>query len=129
MTTIKHPGNGWINLHEFDKCKNCQVSTPIDNIISEWRVFVFNDAIVDAKNYRGDFFVCPDEETVSNMVKAYKNSPRAYTLDVAVTNEGKTVVIECHRFFSCGTYGFGSGRPDIYPIMLSQEWFEMKNMR
>lgn len=129
MTTIKHPNNGWIDLPDFDRCKDCQVSTPIDNIISEWRVFVFNDVIMDAKNYMGDFFICPDKEIVSNMVKTYKNSPKAYTLDVAVTSKGETVVIECHRFFSCGTYGFCSGQPDIYPVMLSQEWFEMKNMR
>lgn len=127
MTTIKDPNNGWIGLPEFDRCRDCQISTPIDDIISEWRVFVFNGEILDVRNYRGDFFVCPDEETVSNMVKVYKNSPRAYTLDVAVTSKGETVVIECHRFFLCGLYGFS--QPNVYPAMLSQEWFEMKNMR
>lgn len=127
LDTIKDPNNGWWGFPEYEWCKGYQVSTPIDNIVSEWRIFVFNDVIVDAKNYRGDFFVCPDEETVSNMVKAYKDAPKAYTLDVAVTSEGKTVVIECHRFFSCGLYGFCEH--DKYPVMLSQEWFEMKNMR
>ena len=127
MTTIKDPNNGWIGLPEFDRCKDCQVSTIIDDIISEWRVFVFNGEILDARNYRGDFFVCPDEETITKMVKAYKDAPKAYTLDVAVTSKGETVVIECHRFFSCGLYGFS--QPNVYPAMLSQEWFEMKNMR
>ena len=62
------------------------------------------------------------------MVKVYDAAaPVAYTLDVAVTPEGKTVVIECHRFFSCGLYGFS----DIakYPKMLSQAWFQMKTMK
>ena len=32
-----------------------------------------------------------------------------------------------HRFFSCGLYGFCEHNK--YPVMLSQEWFEMKNIK
>ena len=32
-----------------------------------------------------------------------------------------------HRFFSCGLYGFNDFYH--YPLMLSQEWFEMKNYK
>ena len=127
LDTIKDPNNGWWRLPEYEWCKGYQLSSSIDNILSEWRVFVFRDMILDARCYKGDCFVGPDRDTVQKMVEAYKDAPVAYTLDVAVTSEGKTIVIECHRFFSCGLYGFCEH--DKYPVMLSQEWFEMKNMR
>ena len=106
---------------------HCQVAELID-ITSEWRVFVFNGEIQHIANYSGECMAFPDGETIRNMVEAYGNkAPKAWTLDVAVTPEGKTVVLECHRFFSCGLYGFSDLRR--IPKMLSQEWFEMKNLK
>lgn len=139
MSVIKHPDNGWkynpnnginklLNLDNdnYDNCIGFQVSSYVE-FLSEWRVFVFNGKILDCKNYLGDFFTYPNPNTIINMVKEYKDAPVAYTLDVGVIPGGETVVIECHRFFSCGLYGFN----DLYhyPYMLSQEWFEMKNYK
>ena len=126
LTTIKHPENGFLGLPDFERCNGFQVSTPID-FLSEWRVFVFNGTILDSRCYLGDFFAYPDKDTITKMVEAYKDAPKTYTLDVGVTTKGETVVIECHRFFSCGLYGFS--QPNIYPAMLSQEWFEMRNIK
>lgn len=125
LDTIKYSGNGFIGLPDFSRCEGFQVSLPVD-FISEWRVFVFNGTIRDCRCYLGDFFTYPDKDTINKMVEAYKDAPRTYTLDVGVTTKGETVVIECHRFFSCGLYGFS--HPNIYPAMLSQEWFEMRNI-
>lgn len=101
----------------------CQVSELID-IDSEWRVIVFNGEIQHVGNYSGDCLVFPDSEAIRNMVKAYgEAAPKAWTLDVAVTTGGKTVVLECHRFFSCGLYGFSDLRR--IPKMYSQTWYEM----
>ena len=137
LTVIKHPDNGFkynpniqmntlLDLDNYDKCVGFQVSSVVE-FLSEWRVFVFNGKILDCKNYMGDFFTYPDPSRIIEMVKAYKDAPVAYTLDVGVIPGGETVVIECHRFFSCGLYGFD----DVYhyPYMLSQEWFEMKNYK
>lgn len=126
LTTIKDSKNGGVLPWEHDKYVGFQMSSFID-IISEWRVFVFKGEILDCRCYLGDFFTYPDPKTVMTMVQEYKNAPRAYTLDVAVTSKGETVVLECHRFFSCGLYGFSM--PHIYPAMLSQTWFEMKNLK
>ena len=126
LTKIKAHENGFFGLPDFDRCNGFQVSSPLD-FLSEWRVFVFNGVIMDCRNYQGDFFFYPDANKIRNMVSAYTNAPKTYTLDVGVTTKGETVVIECHRFFSCGLYGFS--QPNVYPMMLSQEWFEMKNMR
>lgn len=81
------------------------VSEPID-IKSEWRAFVFNKELLDIRNYSGDFTVFPDIQMVNRMIQSYEDSPKAYTLDVAINDEGKTVTIEVHQFFSCGLYGF-----------------------
>lgn len=137
MSVIKHPDNGWkynpnnqmnklLDLDNYDNCIGFQVSSYVE-FLSEWRVFVFNGKILDCRNYLGDFFTYPNPNTIINMAKEYKNAPIAYTLDVGVTAGGETVVIECHRFFSCGLYGFNDFYH--YPLMLSQEWFEMKNYK
>lgn len=137
MSVIKHPDNGWkhnpnnqmnklLDLDNYDNCIGFQVSTYIE-FLSEWRVFVFNGKILDCRNYLGDFFTYPNPNTIVNMVREYKDAPVAYTLDVGVIPGGETVVIECHRFFSCGLYGFNDFYQ--YPYMLSQEWFEMKNYK
>lgn len=129
LDTIKHPQNGFFGLPDFARCKGFQVSEPID-LMSEWRVFVFQDSILDCRCYQGNHFAYPDPQVIKNMVSAYMLSgtaPKTYTLDIGVTIKGETVVVECHRFFSCGLYGFS--QPNIYPAMLSQEWFEMKRMR
>lgn len=128
MNQIKSPRTGFIGLPEFERVKDCQVSSVLD-FQSEWRVFVFQDAIRDCRCYQGNHFAYPDPEVIRKMVSTYmfNNSPKTYTLDVGVTTKGETVVIECHRFFSCGLYGFSN--PNIYPAMLSQEWFEMKQIR
>jgi len=110
----------WYESKDFVRC---QVSEMID-IASEWRVIVFNGEIQHVGNYSGDCLVFPDGETIRNLVKAYgEAAPKAWTLDVAVTTDSKTVVLECHRFFSCGLYGFSDLRR--IPKMYSQTWYEM----
>ena len=126
---IKDPSNGLLE-YRTDSPENflgCQVSEEID-ILSEWRVIVFHDEILYLAPYSGDCMVFPSAEAVRRMVGCYKGgSPAAYTLDVAVTATGTTVVMECHRFFSCGLYGFADyGK---LPYMFSQTWYEMINTK
>lgn len=114
------------NYYESKDFVKYQVSEIID-LKSEWRVIVFHGQIQYVANYAGDCTVFPDIETIKAMIKAYgDNAPVAYTLDVGVS-DNETVVVECHRFFSCGLYGYNDLQK--YPKMLSQEWFEMKNIR
>ena len=79
-------------------------SEPID-IDSEWRAFVFRGDIRDIRCYSGDSWLLPDRQAVTDMTKAIGDRIPSYTLDVGVTSEGKTVVIEVHNFISCGIYG------------------------
>lgn len=107
----------------FEVFTNCQVSTMLDDIESEWRVFVYKGKGVDVKNYSGDPFVFPNADRIYQFIGQYTEAPEAYTLDVAVTNKG-TWVLECHDFFSCGLYG--STDKNI-PFMLNHAWFNIKN--
>ena len=129
LDTIK---SSWNGMHETRLCeskdfRHCQVSQLID-IASEWRVIVFHNEPLYVGYYGGNPLAFPSPLTISEMIKTYSpEAPVAYTLDVARTAEGETVVIECHRFFSCGLYGFSDWSK--LPYMFSQEWFEMKNTR
>lgn len=126
LTTIKDPSNGFFKYDgtNFEDFKGYQVSEKI-SIDSEWRVFVFKNEIQHIANYSGDCMIFPDADKIKEMVNAYTNAPVAYTLDVGVSGDS-TFIIECHRFFSCGLYGFNDY--SILPYMFSQEWFEMKNI-
>ena len=126
LYTIKHKSNGIIHTFNIEDILNFQISEVID-ILSEWRVFIFKGKIQHISNYSGDCMVFPNPNEIEKMVKAYSSAPKAWTLDVAVTPKNETVVIECHRFFSCGLYGFSDHA--IIPKMFSQEWYEMKTIQ
>ena len=105
-----------------------QVSTKINDIRSEWRVFVHHNKVQQVCYYDGDPLVFPDSHRIQQMVERYsrEDDPIVYTLDVAVTDYS-TYVIEVHRFFSCGLYGFADYR--ILPYMFSQAWHEMMYLK
>lgn len=124
-TEIHSPWEGIYKILPGDSGRffcGSQVSSVLD-IRSEWRVFVFHGRILHAACYSGDALVFPDADAVRAMAAAYNGAPAAWTLDVAVTGDGRTAVLECHRFFSCGLYGFNDYAR--LPKMFSQTWFEM----
>lgn len=86
------------------------LSEPL-TMLSEWRIFIWKGKVVGVRNYAGDQWLLPSREMVEEMVRNYTGAPDAYTLDVAVCQVGedvphRTVVVEVHRFISCGLYGF-----------------------
>lgn len=136
-TVIKDKDNGmqtfYRNPHSalfqdkilLDKYEGKQLSTVV-KIDSEWRVLVFHNRIVHIANYAGDCRLFPDVSRITRMVEVFsETAPVAYTLDVGVYAD--TFVLECHRFFSCGLYGFQDYSK--LPYMLSQAWYEMLKIR
>ena len=128
---IKHRDNGEYYEYHDVQDGNWQISEKID-ILSEWRIFVFNNEIQHISNYSGDCLRFPDPTNIEKIVYdySYNNAPKAYTVDVGIINDNgdyKTVIVEVHRFFSCGLYGFADH--NRIPKMLSQCWNEMKRMR
>lgn len=104
---------------------NYIVSELID-IRSEYRCFIKDGRLLDIKNYSGEIDILPNFNTIENMIKAYKSAPPAYTLDVAITGKGETVVIECHNFFSCGLYGF-SDYNNLTGMLSQAYYWQLKN--
>ena len=128
LDTIKDPTNGLFKYNSVDDILGYQISNRID-IYSEWRVFVFHNEVQHIANYSGDCLMFPEKEFIKNVIDEYKDeSPAAYTLDIGMNAlERHPFIIEIHRFFSCGLYGFSDYNK--LPKMFSQTWFEMIHKR
>lgn len=86
--------------------KSIFISEYLD-IKAEYRAFVYKNEIIDCRQYLGEYKCKFDEKLLDEMVAAWKeDSPKSYTLDIGVTDDGHTVIIEVHNFISCGLYGF-----------------------
>ncbi len=100
------------------------ISEYIDDIQSEWRAFIYRSNLVGLQNYSGNFTVFPDTELIKNMITDYPSAPPAYTIDVGISENRRTFLIECHEFFSCGLYGFADH--SILPQMFIVAWNYIK---
>jgi hypothetical protein len=94
---------------------NYQFSDVIPNIDSEWRAFVYQGQLVGLQNYSGDFTRFPNVGIIKGMIDMYKSAPIAYSIDVGISEERGTFVIECGAFSSMGLYGFAEHK--ILPYM------------
>lgn len=97
------------------------ISDVID-MVSEYRVFVLDNVPIGVRHYIGDPMIFPSAQTIRLMIKDFRFSPRAYTLDVAVTPEGHTVLIECNDGWSVGSYGLDG---ELYAKFLKARWQEL----
>ncbi len=91
-----------------------------EKIIAEWRVFFRRRRIIAARPYVLSSWVCPDRALVEEMLKVWTKAPSAGTLDVAVMENGRTVLLETHQFLACGLYGLDG--PDLVP-MSRDAWY------
>jgi len=76
-------------------------------------------SIIDCRYYRGDFRKSLDWSVVDACVAAFKDAPVAYSLDMGVTSEGRTCVVEVNDALSLGTYGIP---PIPYTQMVVDRW-------
>lgn len=99
-------------------------SEPVEFIV-EYRLFVHNGIIVDCRRYRGDYRRLVDIDTTAlACVQAYKGAPVAYSLDLGLTDDGRTLVVEVNDAFALGGYGM----PAIpYAQMVIDRWVQMVN--
>lgn len=107
--------NKCIDILSWSILNNYFVSKYIDNVCSEWRVFVYNKRILGLKCYSGDEWILPDKKYIEEIVNFYDRE--SYTLDVMITENGLTDILELHQFFSCGLYGFN--HPELLNMMIS----------
>lgn len=99
------------------------VSEKID-ILSEYRIYVHNGKMVHSCCYEGDFRLAPDYVYVYNMITAYKSAPVAYTIDIAILDDDRNVLMEFNDFWAIGSYGLKSWD---YAQMLADRYEEIIN--
>lgn len=97
-------------------------SEPVEFLV-EYRCFVHNGTIVDCRRYRGDYRRVVDiDVTGRGVVRAYKNAPVAYSLDLGLADDDRTLVVEVNDAFALGAYGM----PSVpYAAMVIDRWEEM----
>lgn len=84
------------------------LESEIVNFVSEYRCFIHQDTLEGIQYYMGDFKVYPDISVIEDMIGAYSSSNCAYTLDVGVTEDGRTLLVEVNDMWAIGSYGFNA---------------------
>ena len=100
------------------------ISEPIE-FISEYRCFILDGVLLDARRYKGDWSKAPDRAIVESAVKDYRSAPRAYALDFGVTSTGETRLVEANDAYALGHYGLQSV---LYARMIDARWEEITNV-
>lgn len=95
------------------------VSEVVD-FVSEWRCFVKRDQLVGVKHYKGDWDRAPDRLVLEEAVRRGKGKmPWAHALDLGVTAEGRTLLVEANEGYAIGHYGLASL---VYARFLEARW-------
>ena len=107
------------------------VSEPID-ILAEWRCFIMYDKLIDvrpygsisAPDYEG-YWYHYDSDVLRKMLKAFvdwNERPVACSMDICVTKDGRTLLVELNDAYSLGCYGL-PGVP--YAKFISARWSQL----
>ena len=95
------------------------------NLLSEHRIFVDEGRIIGVSHYLGSPIIVPDFTDVNEMIILFSSAaPCSYALDVGVTAEGKTVLVEINDAYSLGCYGLPT---ILYTRMIMNRWKEIVN--
>ena len=92
-------------LRAYDKNTEVLVYPVIDNLISEWRVYISDGKIIDSRHYLGDFKIIPDYDLVESIVKDNSDFPSTYTIDIGITSKNENFVVEFNDMWAIGNYG------------------------
>ena len=90
--------------------------------LCEWRCFIRYKQILDIRHYMGELGVVYSLSKVKEMIASYTDSPAGYALDIGLTSDGETIIIEVNDGYSLGCYGLD---PLLYAKLLSARWAEL----
>jgi len=96
-------------------------SEPID-IFTEYRCYILDNKILNISRYAGRVDNFPNCDTIRGMIMSYTTAPIAYSLDVGVTREGDTILVEVNEPLSLGNYGLA---PVHAAKMIAARWFQL----
>ena len=111
------------------------VSEPLD-ICAEWRCFIIYDEIVDVRPYgllldrsRKSYRYHYDFKALDSMMEAFiswEERPMACSLDICVTKDGQTLLVEINDAYSLGCYGLASV---FYAKLISARWSQLLGVK
>lgn len=97
--------------------------TDVVNFVSEYRVYVLHNQILDIKHYKGDPLIFPSAGEITCMVAMYADkAPVAYCLDVGVLDTHETALVEVNDAINMGNYGLPATH---FARMIDARWLEI----
>lgn len=94
----------------------------VRNIVTEWRCFIRYGDILDIRRYKGELGKIYSLKAVKDMVLSYADAPSAYSIDIGLTDNDETIIVEVNDGYSLGSYGLD---PLLYAKLLSARWAEL----
>ena len=91
------------------------------NFISEWRFFILKGEVIGAAFYNGDPLRFPDSSVIKAAMQAWPG-PSAYAIDLGVTDDGRTLLVEVNDGYSLGCLSL---KPLQYSLLLQTRWQEL----
>ena len=100
-------------LQCLDKNIRLDVSTYLDDVVAEYRLFTSGNVIWDIKKYLGDWIYTYNLsiEFLVSLVHELNDDPtlpKDKVIDIGILSDGSVFLLEVHPFISCGTYGFSN---------------------
>ena len=116
-----------LQLDPAEDAAEVWVSDVVD-LRSEYRCYVHLHEVVDVRRYAGDFRAIPDWSMLDQMMAATRDEPLpiACSLDIGVTSDGRTILIEANDGFAMGNYGMTARR---YAMLLRDRWGQIVSRR
>lgn len=125
------------SINDLIGCGNCYenyevlVSEPL-NIKAEWRCFILYDEIIDVRPYgmlidptRKSHMYHYDEKVLQEMLEEFQrmeDRPAACSMDICVTEDGRTLLMEFNDSYALGYYGLA---PILYAKLISARWSQI----
>lgn len=98
------------------------ICSDVLNFKAEWRCFVRYGKLLDVRQYRGEWGMAPDMETILSALASYTTAPAGYAIDFGLTDKGVTALVEVNEGYSLGNYGM---QHNLYAQLLSARWAEL----
>lgn len=92
------------------------------DFVSEYRVFISNGKVYGMQFYNGDYLKFVDTSIIDKMIADYENPPSAYTLDIGLTSDGRTLLVEVNDMWAIGSYGL---EPKHYALLCARRMKEI----
>ena len=107
------------------------VSEPFD-IKAEWRCFITYDKLIDVRPYgmiakpdNDSYYYTYDSKVLKQMMEVFvdwEDRPASCSMDICVTSDGSTLLVECNDSYALGCYGLSSL---FYAKMILARWSQL----